>query len=393
MKLDETYRDYMMVFIKRICEEIGPRLGTTEGEKRAGLEVKREYEKFCDETFLEEFECRPRGFLDFIKVSAFLFIVGTALYLFYPVVTVILAALGLLIFLLEQMFLKEAVDFLFPRGESANIIGKIKPRKEVKHLVLLGSHHDSAYEFPIFNKLGRNVIKFTYLTVGVIILTILLAIVKFVDQLIGLGLQQVLNLLLVVPLVGCVLVVYFALYLRSSRLILGANDNLSGVAVTLAIAKYLHRKRPKNTEVWVISFGCEECMRGSKRFASKHAAELREACLVNFDSVGVGDLTIVDREKMFGATHSAEVCKMLQESARKTGFTINIRSMDFGGTDAANFSKAGLKAATVIALGEAFWKLWHNLQDTPDIIVADNLSTCAEVGIQLIEDLDRKVSS
>jgi len=391
MKLDETYRDYMMVFIKRICEEIGPRLGTTEGEKRAGLEVKREYEKFCDETFLEEFECRPRGFLDFIKVSAFLFIVGTALYLFYPVVTVILAALGLLIFLLEQMFLKEAVDFLFPRGESANIIGKIKPRKEVKHLVLLGSHHDSAYEFPIFNKLGRNVIKFTYLTVGTIIVTILLALVKFVDQLLGLGLQHALNLLLVVPLASCVLIVYFALYLRSSRLILGANDNLSGVAVTLAIAKYLHKKRPKNTEVWVISFGCEECMRGSKRFASKHAAELKEASLVNFDSVGTGDLTIVDREKMFGATHSAEVYKMLQESARKAGFTVNIRSMDFGGTDAANFSKTGLKAATVIALGEAFWKFWHSLRDVPDIIVAENLSTCAEIGIQFIEDLDSKV--
>jgi len=393
MKLDETYKDYMMVFIKRICEELGPRLGTTEGEKGAGMEIKREYEKFCDDTFLEEFECRPRGFLDFIRVSAFLFFVGAALYLFYPVVTAALAALALLIFLLEQMFLKEAVDFIFPRGKSANIIGKIKPKKEAKYLVLLGSHHDSAYEFPIFNKLGRNVIKFTYLTVGIIVLTILLAAVRFVDQLIGLGLQQALNILLVVPLMGCVLVVYFALYLRSSRLILGANDNLSGVAVTLAIAKYLHKKRLKNTEVWVVSFGCEECMRGSKRFASKHAAELKQACLVNFDSVGVGDLTIVDREKMFSATHSAEVCKMLQESARKAGFPMDIMSMDFGGTDAANFSKAGLKAATVIGLGEAFWKLWHSLQDIPDIIVADNLSTCAEIGIEFIEDLDRKVPS
>lgn len=391
MKLDETYKDYMMGFIKRICDEVGPRLGTTEGEKRAGLKIKREYEKFCDETLLEEFECRPRGFLDFILVSAFLFIVGVALYLFYPVVTAILAAVALLIFLLEQMFLKEAVDFLFPRGKSANIIGKIKPREEAKYLVLLGSHHDSAYEFPIFNKLGRKVIQFTYLTLGTIILTILLAVVKFVDQLIGLGLQQVLNLLLAVPLVGCVLIVYFALYLRSNRLILGANDNLSGVAVTLTIAKHLHQKRPKNTEVWVISFGCEECMRGSKRFVSKHAAELKEAYLVNFDSVGVGDLTIVDREKMFAATHSAEVCKMLQESARKAGFTIDIRAMDFGGTDAANFSKAGLKAATVIALGEAFWKLWHSLRDIPDIIVPDILSTCAEIGTQFIEDMDSRV--
>jgi len=390
MKLNETYGNYMTNFIKRICVEIGPRLGTTEGEKRAGMETKKEYDKFCDETFSEEFECRPRAFLDFIWVSTILFIAGTALYLFYPIVTVILAALTILVFLFEQMFLKEAVDFLFPRGKSANIFGKIKPKGKTKHLVLIGSHHDSAYEFPIFNKLGRNVIKFTYLTVGTGILTILLAMVRTVNQLMGLGLQQVLDLLFVVPIVGCVLITYFALNLRSSRLILGANDNLSGVAVTLAIAKYLHKKRPKNTEVWVISFGCEECMRGSKRFASSHAAELKEAYLVNFDSVGVGNITIVDKEKMFTATHSVELCKMLQESARKAGFTIDIKAMDFGGTDAANFSKAGLKAATIIGLDEAFWKFWHSLQDTPDIIEAQNLLTCAGIGIQFIEDLDSK---
>lgn len=381
----------MTDFVNRVCTEIGPRLGTTEGERRAGEEIEREYSKFCDETFSEEFDCRPKAFLDFIWVSTILFIAGTAVYLFYPAATAVLATLTLFVFLFEQMLLKEAVDFLFPQGKSANIFGKIKPKAETKHIVLVGSHHDSAYEFPLFNKLGRNVIKFTYLTVGGGILTILLATVRTVNQLAGLGLQQVLDLLLVVPLVGCVCIIYFALNLRSNRLVLGANDNLSGVAVTLAIAKYLHKNRPRNTEVCVISFGCEECMRGSKRFVSKYIAELGETYLVNFDSVGVGKITIVDREKMFAATHSVELCSMLQESARKAGFTVDIRAMDFGGTDAANFSKAGLKAATIIGLDEDFWRFWHSLQDTPEIIEVDKLQTCAEIGIQFIEDLDNEV--
>ncbi|UCD26222.1 MAG: hypothetical protein JSV75_04810 [Candidatus Bathyarchaeota archaeon] len=46
MKRDETNRKYMIDFISRICSEIGPRLGTTENEKRAGLETKKESEKF-----------------------------------------------------------------------------------------------------------------------------------------------------------------------------------------------------------------------------------------------------------------------------------------------------------------------------------------------------------
>jgi len=381
----------MIAFMKKICDEIGPRLGTTESERRAGEETREEYAKFCDETFSEEFECRPKAFLDFIWVSAILFIGATALYLVYPLATAVLATLTLLVFLFEQMLLKEAVDFLFPKGKSANVFGKIKPKGETKKIVLVGSHHDSAYEFPLFNKLGRNVILFTYLTIGLGILTILLAVIRAVNQFVGFGLQHVLDLLLVVPLAGCVFIMYFALNLRSNQLVLGANDNLSGVAVTLVIGEYFHKNRPENTEVWVISFGCEECMRGSKRFVFKHIAELEEAYLVNFDSVGVGKIAIVDSEKMFAATHSAELCNMLQESARKAGFTIDIRAMDFGGTDAANFSKRGLKAATIIGLDKDFWKFWHSLKDTPEIIEVDKLQTCAEIGIQFIEDLDRKL--
>ena len=132
-------------------------------------------------------------------------------------------------------------------------------------------------------------------------------------------------------------------------------------------------------------------MRGSKRFVFKHIAELEEAYLVNFDSVGVGKIAVVDSEKMFAATHSVELCNMLQESVRKAGFTIDIRAMDFGGTDAANFSKRGLKAATIIGLDKDFWKFWHSLKDTPEIIEVDKLQTCAEIGIQFIEDLDRKL--
>ena len=80
---------------------------------------------------------------------------------------------------------------------------------------------------------------------------------------------------------------------------------------------------------------------------------------------------------------------MLQESARKAGFTVDVKAMDFGGTDAANFSKAGLMATTIIGLDEDFWRFWHSLEDTPDIIEADSLLICAEMTVQFIDDLER----
>jgi hypothetical protein len=69
----------------------------------------------------------------------------------------------------------------------------------------------------------------------------------------------------------------------------GANDNASGVAVLLELARYFHSsKLPPNVSMRFVSFGAEEFgLLGSKAYLQKHQATLHRCVLLfNIDQVG-----------------------------------------------------------------------------------------------------------
>jgi Zn-dependent M28 family amino/carboxypeptidase len=206
------------------------------------------------------------------------------------------------------------------------------------------------------------------------------------------------DLLIILPIIGVILTVALRLGLKSGTQTLGANDNLSGVAVTLGVAEYFSKNRAKNTDVWVISHGCEECMRGSKRFVDRHYEELekKNSYTINFDTAGVGKLFIVSEEKMYTTKHSQEICKMLQNSAAKLHleYIVKIEPFSMGGTDSAFYSKKGLKATSVIGLAEdGFPVVWHDREDTPERLSKDNLYNMARLAVQFVEDIDQLAPS
>ena len=59
MKTDDTYTEYMYDFIDQICKKFGPRYSCSQAEKDANIWIKDELDKFCDETFIDEFETHP----------------------------------------------------------------------------------------------------------------------------------------------------------------------------------------------------------------------------------------------------------------------------------------------------------------------------------------------
>ena len=155
----------MTDFIERICTEVGPRIFGTKAEKAAGDIIANELGTFCDEVEKQEFSCHPGGFLDYIWVTAVLYLIGVVLYYLVPLFSVIFIFMGLLVFFVQQNVLWDVIDFLFPERDSFNVVGKIKPKNKVKQIVLLSGHHDSAYEFPLLNKLGD---KSTYIILTLI---------------------------------------------------------------------------------------------------------------------------------------------------------------------------------------------------------------------------------
>jgi Zn-dependent M28 family amino/carboxypeptidase len=184
----------------------------------------------------------------------------------------------------------------------------------------------------------------------------------------------------------------FAFRLRSSSVVLGANDNLSGVAVTLGVGERLKQRPLRNTEIWLVSFACEENMRGSKRFAELHREELQDAYLLNFDSVGAGTLYVLTAEPMYLTKLTSELCELVVEASKEAGLDVASGVPSFGGTDASNFIKAGLQAASVVGIGpEEFITNWHSLKDTPDAIDENVLVDAVKLVVAFLERLDQSL--
>ncbi len=391
---DASYSDdlgtRLRQFIAEICEEVGPRLGTSNAEAEAGLRIRKEYEQYCASTFLEEFSCHPAAFLDVVRVSVAFYVVGVLFYLIWPMFTAFFATLALVLFALEMMSLKEVVDPLFPKRTGANVYGKIPSEGSAKRIVLISGHHDSAYEFPIHERLKRRFPYFIFLTIGLGVVTIVLGLLRFLILLFLPSLQVWFDWLFVIPIISAIPMWTFAVRLRSNSVVLGANDNLSGVAVTLGVGERLKQKPLQHTEVWLVSFACEENMRGSKRFAELHREELQDAYLLNFDSVGAGTLYVLTAEPMYLTKLTSELCELVVQASNEAGLNVASGVPSFGGTDASNFIKAGLRAVSVVGIGpEEFITNWHSLKDTPDIIDQRVLLDAVRLAVAFLEYLDQ----
>ena len=93
----------------------------------------------------------------------------------------------------------------------------------------------------------------------------------------------------------------------SSRSVMGANDNLSGLATCYELAKYFSEPihQPQSCEIWIAGYGCEEIgARGSKAFVKLHSAELHNASVVTLDMIGVKNgILLVEKGEIYGMVY------------------------------------------------------------------------------------------
>jgi len=178
-----------------------------------------------------------------------------------------------------------------------------------------------------------------------------------------------------------------------SRPTLGANDNLSGVMVALGVAKYISEKgRPKNTEIWCVSFGSEEGgLHGSKAFVKKHRDELGNVILINLDSVGYGEIRIVKKEMM--TRHNNQVVDLIEKAATNSGIPHSIMGSGGGRTDAMSFTEKGFLASTLIAIkkGQKMPDNYHTDRDTPENLDPTVMKTALQLCIGIINLIESGV--
>lgn len=386
-KLDVSGKP-MLDFITKICDDVGPRVGGSEGEEQAGEIIYEEMSKFCDDVEKQEFECHPGGFLDYIWVTAIFYIIGLLFYFFLPLLSAIFILTGIGIYFAQQSLTLEIIDFLFPKVKSFHVIGKIKPKNDPEKLVLLGGHHDSAYEFPLLSKLGgksRYLIMFTLI---ISLLNIILSILKVFWNFYILDFIQITLFFIGVPLI-----LIIAVFLRSNKGVLGANDNLTAVASILEIGRYFSKEenRLEETELWIVSFAGEEHMRGSKRFVSMNKEELqkRDAMLFNLECLSGDKFLLATAENLFFAKHSDKVVKLGKKAADDLNIEVEVGPLKFAGSDSANFSRKGLDASTLFGrVKKGTPADWHTMKDIPERLNGESIARGAEIALHYVELVD-----
>lgn len=167
-----------------------------------------------------------------------------------------------------------------------------------------------------------------------------------------------------------------------SRPVPGANDNLSGVAAILALARV---EPPPGVRVMLVSTGSEESFsEGMQAFGERHFAELplESTSFVALDTVGSPDLVLLEGEGMLGIhEYPTRAKEAVQAAADRAGVKL-WRGLRFrNATDAIIPLRAGYPTVAVVSCDE--FKApsnYHWPTDTPDNVdygtVAEAVRVC-----------------
>jgi acetylornithine deacetylase/succinyl-diaminopimelate desuccinylase-like protein len=175
----------------------------------------------------------------------------------------------------------------------------------------------------------------------------------------------------------------------ASRVVPGANDNLSAVGVLVAIAHELAERPPKGVRVILLSTGSEEgFMEGMQGFARRHFDELDTATteFVCIECVGSPELCVVEGEgmlRMRDYTESSREALARAGAAAGVELTRGLRTV--AATDALIALRAGYPTCTLGGIDETkFPANYHWPTDVPDNLDWDSIERATEVCLRYV---------
>jgi hypothetical protein len=396
--LADKYQTYMYNLVRKAIDEIGPRPACSEAEKKLGRLLAEEWRPICDRVETEAFTCRPGAFLGVIRLSVLLYFASIILYWFYPFAAFFMAALSLSMLLLELARYHEFVDFFFLSEQGENIVGTIRPRGEVKRRVIVSAHMDSAYEFRLWRLFGTAAVPL----MGFAILGILIALGGSLARTIAyLGGSEDATAYTVVGVAMAAFspVVALFLFFQSDKAVPGAMDDMAGIAVLAGLGRSLGESRgsggfyPENAEVVLLATSSEEAgLRGAKRYAKKHLAELKKTPTYAIFLESTADerhLTAVTGELFTGAKHDRGLVEMAQKIAASHNWPIRSKPIPLGATDASAFSKKGIPATCLLSQDTTrLVPNYHTREDTLEHVRPEALSVSLQMVIEMIQRID-----
>jgi hypothetical protein len=178
------------------------------------------------------------------------------------------------------------------------------------------------------------------------------------------------------------------------RAVPGANDNLTGVAVLVALADRLRVRPPRGLRVILLSAGAEETLQeGIRGYADRHFGELDRdrTWFLNVDSVGSPELTLLEGEGPFKIReYGGDFKELIARCARRIGVPLRRGMRAQTSTDGVVPLRAGFPTATLVSINEVkSISNYHWPTDVPDNVSMGTVEQALALTEAVVRELEQ----
>ncbi len=387
------YAQYIIDDITHICTAFEKRAPGSKGEQQACEYLAEEMKKLgCDTVYVDEYKENPGSFFGWIYFTITFCFLAFVSYFFMPILSIVFIALGLLLCFLQFGLYKKVVDRFFKEKIGHNAAGFKKPTGEVKRRIIFNGHPDACWEWPFkykFKYIGFDIHMIVCFLGAFYVLGISIAALCGIDS--ALATKLGLGALAFAPF-------WFGLYFmwNPKRVVDGANDNLSGCYMGMAILKMLQDEgiEFENTEIGVVHTGSEEAgLRGSKAWCEAHKDEFNDVptFVISYDTITQNEhLSVNYRDLNATVKVDKDVSDLFYEACVELGIPCGKGMVPplGGATDSAAFAQAGMRSTGITALNHALPDFYHTRLDTPDALNKSCLADCLAASVKALEMFD-----
>lgn len=173
-------------------------------------------------------------------------------------------------------------------------------------------------------------------------------------------------------LAGCALAAAAFADIARSPVVPGANDNLSAVAVLVALAERARERPVDDLRILLVSCGAEEVLQGGIHgFAARHFPRLdrERTWVLNLDTVGSPELVLLEGEGplVMEDYFDRRFRDLVARAAERAGLPVRRGMRARASTDAVVPSRAGYPTATLTSMNRyKALSNYHRPSDTPE---------------------------
>lgn len=378
---------YLLRHLEELSVRIGPRGSATPAEAQAAEYICGELESMGLDTQKEPFKSVTSFSWPFLIIYA-LFPLSAAAFLLKPMAGLGLAALGLILFYLESNTFPILSSYL-PGRPSQNVRAVIPARSKAVRRVVVTAHYDSSRWGLNFKPGMVESFRSSYLLMfGAMVMMVLLF---------ALGVllptpPMIIGIIALLPALFLLITIGFLIHREIvGRHTHGANDNASGTAVLLEVARALAKNPPATIEVEIVATGCEEAGTvGMIQYLKKHYVP-KHTLFINLDNLGAGKLAVITEEGLLMPKKaSSTLLDAAKESVNIKNLPVDFRPYKLLTTDATAVMVRGYGAVGVMGIDEkGLLPNWHWVTDTFENVIPENLENARELVLGILRELEK----